>query len=168
MPKLTTEQLAAVVRAAGGTVLLLDYHRFNEIVLPDAHERISALERENVGLRVALRRYESPANWGESRPGKGPMDLWLCLNEDGWNGPDYARAALSPPCHICGKPKGSGEGRCCGHYAGTSSDPALSAPGKGPQTEPAIESVTVSFQDGNMRVEDRHVIPARKEPNDAE
>jgi hypothetical protein len=27
-----------------------------------------------------------------------------------------------PRCHVCGLPKGNGDGRCAGHYEGTASD----------------------------------------------
>lgn len=40
-----------------------------------------------------LRRYANEANWFRSRP-NGPIDTWECSDEDAWNGPDLARAAV--------------------------------------------------------------------------
>ena len=54
----------------------------------------AALRARVAELEKALKKYKYPCNWRRSTL-DGPIDTWICLTREGWNGPDYARAALA-------------------------------------------------------------------------
>lgn len=55
----------------------------------EIHRRLERLEK----CEAALERYAHSGNWGRAKR-DGPVDLWICCDEEAWNGPDAARAAL--------------------------------------------------------------------------
>jgi hypothetical protein len=77
-----------------GTRRLNDGHR-DTFTEADARFIASAweLEAENARLRAVLAVYADTRHWKRSRL-NGPIDEWISLEDDEWNGPDLARAAL--------------------------------------------------------------------------
>ena len=56
-------------------------------------EQVEWMRKRLEKCEATLKRYADPKNWGRFRQ-DGPLDAWDCDDEDAWNGPDLARAAL--------------------------------------------------------------------------
>lgn len=69
--------------------------------------RLERLEKCEAALKI----YAAEENWQRGRR-DGPIDLWICCDEESWNGPDAARAALEGPAS-CHEPYKSGIKTTC-------------------------------------------------------